>query len=370
MKKRIKILMVLGNTGRGGAQAYAMNVLRNIDLDEFQIDFAVYESKPDGYDSEITKYGSIIHYVPRFIVINYFECLSRWEKLFSVYHYDIVEAHATNAASFFLKIARKEGIHTIAHSHSAGYRGNRIERLAKQFFSKNTKKEADYWFACSDLAALRLFGSAYKDYPHYYGIPNSIDCSLFRFDEQKRVKIRNSIHVKNELLIGHVGTFSEPKNHEFIINLFNEMIKKRGDNYRLLLLGDGALKSKIMKKTEELGITKYVTFTGTVPNVNEYMMAMDVLLFPSLFEGFPVTIIEAQASGLPCVISDVITKEVDQTDLVQRVSLDSPWEKWIDAIHAASAKNREYYNDIILRSDYDVKKSVETLMDIYRYIAK
>lgn len=361
--------MVLGNTGRGGAQAYVMNVLRNIDHDKFQIDFAVCESKPDGYDDEMRRYGSKILYIHPFRFLNYLEYSKKWKEILSGNKYDIVEAHATNAAAFFLRIAKKEGIKTIAHSHSAGYRGNAIEKNIKKIVSKATKKESDYWFACSDLAAERLFGKKYHNYPRYYNIPNAIDSKIFRFRDEIRNEIRNELGIKDEIVIGHVGTFSEPKNHFFLLRVFHKLLSINS-NYRLLLLGDGLLKEKVKHKVDELGLTNYVRFTGNVPNVNEYMMAMDIMVFPSLFEGFPVTLIEAQATGLPCIISDVITKEVDQTDLIHRLSLKDSEDEWVNTIVKTKNSSREIYNSIISETKYDVGTSMSVLMNIYKEMIK
>ena len=360
--------MVLGNTGRGGAQAYVMNVLRSIDKRRFKIDIAVNESKPDGYDDEIRLCGSDIYYFPKFKIFNWYQFQKRWEELLKTQKYDIIEAHATNSASVYFNMAKKLGIRTIAHSHSAGYRGKKVEKMIKKLFSRLTKAKSDYWFACSDLAAKRLFGDDYKFFPRYYEIPNAIDTIEFKFDKEKRDYIRNKLGISNNtMLIGHVGTFSEPKNHSFLIDVFYEMQNYKTE-FKLLLLGDGQLRNVIIEKVKKMGLTDRVIFAGNVQNVNEYMMAMDAFVFPSIFEGFPVVLIEAQTTGLPCFISDSITDEVSQTDLITRISLDLQPQEWSNTIKSSIPTERTKYFPIIHNSKYEIKNNVEFLMQLYQKI--
>ena len=364
----IRILMIMGNTERGGAQAYALNVLRSIDRNLFHIDFAVNESVLDGYDEEIKSLGSDIYYFPKFHFVNYLEFSSTLNKIFEEHKFDIVEAHATNAASIIFRLAKKRGIHTIAHSHSAGYRGNKIEKIIKKAFSKLTKYESDYWFACSDLAAERLFGKKYKLYPRYYDIPNAINTTLFMYDEEKRFRIRQSMGIDNNaIIIGHVGSFTEPKNHSFLIDIFYELANDERE-YILLLLGDGPLREEIQEKVNKMSISNKVFFMGNKQNVNEYMMAMDVFVFPSIFEGFPIALIEAQTTGLPCYISDSITEEINQTDLITRISLNDSPKEWAKAIKLSTTMDRVAYFHKINRSKYEITKNIELLMNLYQEI--
>lgn len=364
---KINILMIIGNTERGGAQAYVLNVLRSIDRSIFQIDIAVNESVPDGYDDEIKALGSNIYFFPKFKFVNFWEFRNIWEEICKGHKYNIIEAHATNAASVIFRIARKYGIHTIAHSHSAGYRGNIIEKCIKKAFSKFTKYESDYWFACSDLAAERLFGKKYRSYPRYYDIPNAIDTTQFLYDEDKHYRIRQALGIdRNTIVIGHVGSFTEPKNHTFLIDIFYEL-KKEKRNYVLLLIGDGPLKETIEEKTKKLGLSTEVFFIGNVQNVNDYMMAMDILLFPSVFEGFPVALVEAQTTGLPCVISDSITKDVNQTELIHRLSLNLSAKEWAQKImdSISMTTDRKKYFEILNKSQFDIRKNTAFLMELY-----
>ena len=364
--EKIKILMVLGNTGRGGSQAYAMNILRNINREKFQIDFAVAYQEDNDYSEEIESLGSTIYILPYFKVYNYFTCVGAWNSFFKRHHYDIVHGHSTNSAFLYLKVAKSYGCVTITHSHSAGYRGNFLQKLAKKIFAKRASKYADYLFACSDKAAERLYGMKYKELPNYYDIPNAINTEKFLYDKEIRKKIRNQLEIEeDELLIGHVGTFSKPKNHTFLIDIFQEIIK-RNSKCKLVLCGDGYLKNLIIKKVSDYNLGSKVIFTGNVTNTNEYFMAMDLLLFPSLFEGFPVTIIEAEASGLNILQSDTITNDVIITDLVKKYSLINSPSQWAEqALECNVIRNRTKYNDMLSESDYNINKSINNLTELY-----
>lgn len=358
--------MVLGNTGRGGSQTYAINVLRNIDQSRFHIDFAVYTDPKDGYGDEMRESGCKIWIVPPFKIYNIKHCQNVWNNVFDQGNYDIVHGHATNAGSVYLKIAKSKGIHTIVHSHSAGFRGNILQQMVKKVFSDQAKKYGDYWFSCSEKASEKLYGQEYKTYPHYYQIPNAINVEKYLFNADVRKKIRSALNISEDIfLCGHVGSFSMPKNHHFLFQIFKKLLEIKPTS-KLVLCGDGPLKDNVVKMISEMGLDNYIIRTGNVPNVLEYMMAMDVLIFPSLFEGLPVTIVEAQATGLPVVMSDVITEEVDLTSIVCRHSLSEALDVWVKDIVKEHTDDRIMYNAIVSHTKFNMIESIKFLEDIYR----
>ena len=366
----IQILMTLGNTGRGGSQSFVMNVVRNINREKYSIDLAVYNDPVNGYGNEFRELGCRIHIVPKFNGGNYRRCTAAWRKLLAENNYDIVHGNATNAAYLYLKIAKLNGIKTIIHSHSSGFRGNLVERTVKSFFSKKGKKYADYWFSCSDVAAKKLFGEEYKDYAQYRVIPNAINVENYLFDEKKRVSIRRSLGINREdVLYGHIGSFSMPKNHTFLLEIFKEIVQVN-PAAKLVLCGGGPLEATIKAYIAELSLGEHVIMTGNVPNVSDYMMAMDVMIFPSLFEGFPVSVIEAQSTGLPVVMSDVITSEVDLTECVHRMSLNDSPKEWARSVMGIRASDRQSYNKIISGSNYNVSTSIKQLESLYDEMVK
>lgn len=368
---KIKILMVLGNAGRGGAQAYVMNILRNIDLTRFEIDFLVNRRTKDGYEAEIEALGSRIYVTPAFKGINLFSYIAHINEILQQGKYDIVHGHASSSAALYLRAAKKHGCATIAHSHSAGYRGNAVEQIVKRFFTIGVKSQGDYWFGCSALAAKRLFGRNYAKNKKYHHIPNAITAQKYQYDEGVRQRIRSELGIgEGEILYGHVGTFSVPKNHSFLMEVFHKLQEKQGEKAHLVLLGEGALKETVQQDVVSRGMDKQVTFTGNVSNVGEYLMAMDVLIFPSLFEGLPLTLLEAQAAGLPCVISDTITDEVYLTDLIKVVSLAKSAEEWAQIAEGARANDRQAYNQQVAETRFNMSNSIHELMALYEGMAQ
>ena len=362
--------MVVGNTRMGGAQAFILNVLHNIDRERFQIDLAInFYAEHDGIEDECRALGCNIYILPYFKVYNYVRYTRVWNTFLSEHRYDIVYAHSTNSASIFLKIAKKHGCKTIAHSHSAGYRGGKIEQLTKKFFVRNVGKVSDYWFACSDKAAKRLYGADYRQYKHYYDIPNAIEAQKYLFCEEIRSRTRKEIGVTDDtFLCGHVGTFSAVKNHIYLVDVFKELLAKK-PNAKLVCCGAGALMDSVKDHANELGVLDKIIFAGVVKNCNEYMMAMDVFIFPSIFEGFPVSILEAQATGLPLVMSDVITEEVDLTPLVNRMSIKEKPALWADKMINLQESERTQHNGVIARSKYNMSETVKWFETLYYELA-
>ena len=367
--KKIKILMVLGNSKMGGTQAFILNLLRNIDHERFQVDIAVNNEVENGIGDDFRSLGCKLYFWPYFKVYNYCSFVGFWKRFLSEHSYDIIHAHSTNSASIYLKVAKEAGCVTIAHSHSAGYRGNQGQQFIKRFFAKKVGQVADYWFACSDKAAERLYGQDYMTYPRYYAIPNAVNAEKYLYNAETAQKIRKEIGVdSNAFLCGHVGTFSVPKNHSYLMDIFSEVVKIKPEA-RLVCCGAGDLMPSVKEKAKTLGIIDKIVFPGVVKNCNEFMMAMDVFVFPSIFEGFPVSVIEAEATGTQVVMSDVITKEVDLTPVIHRMSLnDSPTE-WARTICGLTADERGKYNKVVVDSKYNMRTSISQISSLYEEMA-
>lgn len=328
MEQPIRVLHVLGSMNLGGAESRIMDLYRNMDREKVQFDFLVHDSREGFFDKEIQSLGGHIYYVPRFKVYNYGVYKKAMKQFFAEHHeFRAVHGHMTSTASLYLPIAKKAGIPmTIAHARSAGVdRG--IKGAITKWLRKPLPKRADFCLACSRLAGEAVFGEAFVKTGKVRILPNAIETEKYKYDISVRKEMRNALGLQDKYVIGHVGRFHYAKNHEFLIDIFAE-IKKQKENAVLLLVGEGALMGEVKEKVSMLDLEQSIIFAGNQSEVSRYYQAMDYLVFPSRFEGMPGTIVEAQAAGLPCLISDTITEEVKVTELVKFASLcDSP-ECW------------------------------------------
>lgn len=327
----IRVLQYIGGLGFGGSQAFIMEVYRRIDREKIQFDFVTFPNVSGGYVSEIASLGGRIFECPKYEVVNH-RSFCKWWDNFLVTHpeYTIVHGHIRSSASVYVPICKKNNCVTIVHSHSTS-NGRRISSAIKWVMQLPIRYQADFLFACSETAGVWLYGKKALNRNNFRIIPNGIDVDRFRYNSTVRDEVRQSIGAGDKFVIGHVGRFHEVKNHTFILRVFKALIDN-DDNYMLLLLGDGELKRAIMDEALRLGMTNKVIFTGSVPDCERYYQAMDLFFFPSKWEGLPVSVIEAQASGLICLVSDTVTRNVQLTSLVNYMSLKQPANAWVNEI--------------------------------------
>lgn len=338
MQEPIRIVHNIASLHLGGSQAFVMNMYRNIDRSKVQFDFVVTPETKEGFYDEITNLGGKIFSCPRYKGTNHIQYNKWWDDFFNEHpEYKVIHGHVRSTASIYLKIAKRHGLVTIAHSHSTS-NGNGISVIVKRIMQLPIRKQADYLFACSDKAGKWLYGEKAITQQNYYMIPNGVDLKRFEFDVNKRNQMRMTLGIKKDMMIlGHIGRLSTPKNHKFLLNVFNKY-HKINSNSKLLLVGDGELFDCIKEHIDKLNISDAVIMTGSKQNTEDYYQVMDIFVFPSLWEGLPVSVVEAQANGLQCLISDVITHDVDLTDLIQYLPLDE--ELWLGAIVEAHKKKR------------------------------
>lgn len=359
--------MVLGSLQYGGAEILNLCILQNINRDKYQIDFAVTRNTGTEIEKEVVKLGSKIHIVPAFSFFNILRYKKAWFDLLSTNDYDIVHGHASGAMSIYLGIAKKMGCKTVAHSHASMSSGNILVKLLKKALSIKVRKRADFMLACSDIAAKKLFGKKFKEYDNYAFVPNGIDASKFKFNTDIREQIRTSLGIKaSDFLIGNVGRFTKQKNQKRLLDIYANVLTKEPNAY-LLLCGDGPLKEELTSYVHKLGIENKVIFIGNVPNVNEYLQALDLFLLPSLFEGLPVSVVEAQAAGLPCLCSDEVTNEVAITDGTYFLPLSLPSEFWADKCIKLLKTPRDRINDyeMVNRSNFTINHLVSSITEVY-----
>ena len=384
MGEAVRVLHVLGNTNLGGAESRIMDLYRHTDRNRVQFDFLVHSNEEGFYEKEIRELGGHIFRVPRFRIYNYFSYRRALKEFFRAHHeFVLVQGHMTSTAAIYLPIAKNEGVKkTAAHARSAGV-DKGLKGTMTRFLRRNLADKADYLFTCSELAGISVYGERAVREGKTIFIPNAIDCAGFTFDPAKREKLREELGLTDALIIGHVGRFHYAKNHEYLLRVFAELCRMSAgaggstaetgadQKYHLILLGEGPLMEDTRKLAEELGVVDRVHFLGNHKNIADYYQAMDYFVYPSRYEGMPGTIVEAQASGLPCLMSDTICREVIVTELVETMSIEKEPKVWaeglqrrIDAL-VSKQENREKYAAKMAAAGFDVQAQAERMMRFY-----
>lgn len=310
----------------GGAETMLMNIYRKINKSKMQFDFFVSTKYECFYDNEIISLGGTIYRTVTKSTQPLKYCWDLWHLLRQK-RYPIIHVHASNAMSAIpITIGKVSGIpKRIVHSHTSNASGKKMLHYVMRPILNAMATDK---YSCSDVASNWMFGKYQKE---IVVINNPIDCNLFKFDKDARGKMRTSMGLENEIIYVHVGGFSKQKNHEFLIEIFSE-IRKKNQNSVLLLVGSGELFPKIKEKVSNQNLQNSIRFLGIRSDVSSILKGCDAFLLPSLFEGLPLTLIEAQSTGLKCYISDVITQQVAVTDLIKMISLEKSAKEWADII--------------------------------------
>lgn len=361
----IRVAQIMGKWVGGGVEAVVMNYYRHIDRDKIQFDFICDDDSTRIPTEEIEKLGGKVILIPPYQkVFKYHKTL---KKVLQEGQYKIVHSHINALSVFSLWAAKSAGVPVrIAHSHSTSNKKEWKKTLLKNILRPFSKVFATDYFCCSELAGRWLFGNKTYDQGKVYLLNNAIDVDKFKYDEKIRKEKRKELNIKdNQLVIGHIGRFVQQKNHEFLIDIFNE-IHKQDKNAILLLIGEGPLKEKIQNKVNELGLDKNVQFLGQRNDANELYQAMDAFVLPSLYEGLGMVVIEAQCSGLPCLCSVEVPKVAKISDNVFFLDLKDTLLDWGDAVlESINQESRKDYSEEVSKYGYDIKEEVKKIEKYY-----
>lgn len=359
--KVIRIAQIMGEMNSGGVESSIMNYYRNIDRNMIQFDFIVNEGSKIPQKNEIEELGGRIIIVPPYkFLIKYLRTL---KKVFKENDYKIVHSNLNSLSVFPLFVAYMAGIPIrIAHSHSTTNRKEWKKNLIKNILKPFSTVFATDYFACSEYAGKWLFGNRKFKKGEITIIKNAIDVEKFKYNEETRNKIRKELNIENNLVLGHVGRFMKQKNHDFLIDAFYETYKTKKDII-LILIGDGPLEEQIKEKVKQLKIEEKVKFLGTKNNVNEYMQAMDIFLFPSLYEGLGIVTVEAQCAGLICLASTKVPSEVKLSENIK--FLENKKEIWKEEILKNNSIQRNIDLKRVYSNGYYIKDAVRNLEKIY-----
>lgn len=365
MIKKIKVLQVIGSLRIGGAENVAMNFCRYLDKNKYQCDFLVFGDKIDGYEEEAIALGSNVIHIP-FPNESYKNYFNNLKRILKDGEYEIVHTHILLNNGLVLKAAHDVNLKKrVSHSHStnSGRKENFKYKLYESIMKKLIKKYSTHVIACGSDAGNYLFGEKlFKR--NGIVINNGINTNKFRYNIDLRKKIRQNLGLENKLVVGHIGRLATVKNHEFLIDVFYEVNKIR-PNSTLLIVGDGEQRNVVERKIRTLGIEESVIITGIRSDVSDILQAMDVFVFPSFFEGLPLTIIEAQSSGIQCLVSSKVTSQIKVTDLISFMSLEKPAIEWAEKVLDLATVQRRDRSKELLEKGFDVNSTIQILEKLY-----
>ena len=372
----IRVLQVFTIMDRGGAESMIMNYYRKIDKSKIQFDFLVHRDKKGAYEAEIKALGGNIYRLPAispFYPYSYYKKLRAFMN--SHYNYSIIHSHINTFSSFPLKIAKEYQIPCrIAHAHIALDRLNLktiirnkegvtevLKHITKLILRMRINTYPTHSFSCGQKAGNWLFGNT-----PFKTMNNAVDSERFQYNSDIEKEYKGKLQMNKAMIIGHIGRFDSQKNHSFLLNIFAELLKKKPDS-KLILIGDGPLKKKVENEAKTLSIHEDVNFLGVRQDIPELLQIMDVFVFPSIYEGLPVTLIEAQSSGTHILAADTISEEVKITDLIEFVGLNKSPEFWAEKIISIKTNKISKPNtkELIIKNGYDIISNTKKLETFY-----
>lgn len=370
--KPIRILQIIDNISvDAGVSSMIMNVYRRIDKSKFQFDFLVCNAtvnRGKNYEDEIGKLGGRVFYFGSPLSVkSLLSSIWNAELFFKkrAKYYAAVHLHTPTIAEFTLKYAKKYGIRTrIVHSHSTMLSTNKVKTIINTYLVHRIKKYATHYWACSTEAAEFLYGKDFVMSNRIDLIWNCVEPDKYLYDEKARKRIRDKHGLQNAYIIAHISNFTIIKNHLFLVDVIKKVVKKNA-NVVFCFVGDGSTRTDFEKKLEEEKLSSHCIFIGRTTAVPDYLSFSDLVILPSLKEGLPVTIVEAQANGLRCILSDSITKECNVSDIIF-LPLDS--DKWAKEIIQNSLKpiDGRYERSINFKgSKFDIESQINELENKY-----
>lgn len=360
-----KVLIIIGKLYIGGAERVARDIGYHADPEKYEVHYLVYGADKGAYEFELEEQGCIIHHMerPSKGYITYYKNLA---ELLKESHFDVIHSHTMFSSGWVMAAGRIYNVPIrIAHSHTI--RGPEKRGLLKNVYENIMRRvvvrNATHLVACGKGAGEWFYGSKVFEARGKL-IYNGIYLKEFIYSQDARDSLRSKYQLQDRFVIGHVGHLAPVKNQIFLINLMPQIIKSK-QNALLLLLGDGTDQAMLLKRIEELQLEEYVLMTGNVKNVGEFMSAMDVFAFPSLYEGLPLALVEAQTNGLPCLISDCIPTDVHLTDLVKPMAIKQNSLEWIQAICEAKRADSAVYGQLMFEMGFDIQGMVKRIYQLY-----
>lgn len=358
MEDPIRVLCVFGTLDCGGAETMCMNLYRKIDRNKVQFDFVKHSEKKGVYEDEIISLAGRIFEAPDLKKVGLFHYKKWWlNHLIAHPEHMIIHGHFFTVSKIYFSVAKSLGRITVGHCHSVNFRYG-LKESARRLFYKGTEKYCDFCLACSEQSGKFFFPN--RDVKI---IKNGIETEKYKFNIETAGAVREEFGLNGDFVVGVVGSITEVKNPFETIRIFKEVLKREPEA-KLLWLGTGTLKEQLEEKIREEHLEGKVILAGIRLDVYRVLQAMDCYIMPSLMEGLPVALIEAQAASLPCFCSDIITKEADVTGLCEYLPLKNE-ELWAERILAGKGKERKDMTEKIEVAGYDVSKNAKCFEHFY-----
>lgn len=365
----IRVLHSVSYMHRAGVETFLMNYYRHMDRRLIQFDFLCGKHLTGEYDDEIRDLGGRIFYRPDFDPLREENYTAFWRG-FLMEHPEIQIVHAHNGAKQYypLQGAKEAGFPVrIAHAHSSDFVRDEKYQHRRELIDR-LPQAATHYFGCSDKAGGFFFGEK-RWADKGILIRNAVPCEQFAWDAQTRRRMRRRLGLSGCFVLGHVGRFMTQKNHDRLLDIFAQ-VRKSAPNARLLLIGDGELMDAVRRKASRLELGRAVIFAGNQADMAQWYQAMDVFVMPSFFEGLPVSGIEAQAAGLPCVFSDAVSVEAAVTEKVRYLPLASADPAWADTVLSFAGDRRRDTRETLRRAGYEIRTEAIRLQELYLSILR
>lgn len=361
----IRVLQIIGFVCGGGVEVVIMNYYRNINRNKIQFDFIIDGYEKTALDKEISSLGGKVYKVEPYTK-NPFKNIYQIYRIVKDNNYQIVHSNMNTLSVFSLFAAWLAGAKVrILHNHSTAVKSEKLRSAMKYILRPFAPIFANKYMACSKLAGEWMYGKKKMEEGKVKVLNNAINVDDFAYNPRLREKLRQDLNIdKDTLVIGHVGRFMYQKNHDFLIDIFKE-IHKQKNNSLLLLIGDGSLRATIEAKVQNYGLKDCVKFLGLRKDVKDLYNVMDVFVLPSWYEGLPVVSVEAQANGLPCFVSDKVSKECNLSSSMYFISLDKNARDWSKEILDSNITRNKNAKQELIANNFEIKNEAGKLIKLY-----
>lgn len=372
-KEPIRVLHYIKHLESGGGETLLYNIYKHIDREKIQFDFLVNDSKEEKLDKKIEKLGGkkivLIDKEPKFTPLKIAMVVLRLRKLLETGEYKMFHVHCSNGQGLlFANIAKRVGVPIrLVHAHNTTVEGRFIflKRLFHNLCRKLFMDAPTDYIACSEMAAKWLYSQEIVENNEYILLKNGIEVEKYRFDQSIREEFRKLIGWDNKKIIINIGRMEEQKNQIFLLNIFKQICRK-SEEFRLIIIGKGSLERNIKKHAYSLGLVDKIKFIEYTNEVEKYLFASDLFLLPSLSEGLGIVAIEAQATGLPIVVSDTVPQEAYISSWIMPISLEDSEDVWAnEIINMKLVNDRNIGIDYVRKAQYDIRNSAMVLQTLY-----